>query len=90
METLDKRTQFRIQAEQIKRIKLEHEFDSPDRPRAKTKSGPSPKKIPPALPVQSEIASDSGDKQKYKNPESDHEPKGQQGRPRTKPLPVGD
>ena len=87
MENQDQRVSARIQAETNTRRNLEHEFDSPDRPKAKTKAGPSPKKkpvrgkAPDAVPVQSEIASGSGDKAKYKNPESEHEPKGLRGRP---------
>ena len=87
MDNQDERVRARIQGEQNTRRNLEHAFDSPDRPSAKAKAGPSPTKIP----VQSEIASGSGDKPAFKtNPESDHEPKGPRGRPRKNPLPVGD
>ena len=86
MDNQDERVRARIQGEQNTRRNLAHVFDSPDRPKAKNKAGPSPKKTP----VQSELASGSGDKPKYKNPESDHEPKGKRGRPRKNPLPVGD
>ena len=74
----EKRVHARIQDERIKIINNEHEFDPTHRPSAKTKAGPS------------EIASGSGDKQTYKSPESEHEPKGPRGRPRKNPLPVGD
>ena len=86
MENQDKRVTARIHLEKNTRRNLEHAFDSPDRPKAKAKAGPSPAKIP----VQSEIATGSGDKPNYPNPESDHEPKGPRGRPRKNPLPVGD
>ena len=70
MENQDKRVSARIQAGKNTRRNLEHAFDSPDRPKTKAKAGPS------------EIASGSGDKPKFKNPESEHEPKGPRGRPR--------
>ena len=54
---------------------------TPDnRPKTQAKTGPSPNKnLPPFLT--GETASGSQDKPKN-NPESDHEPKGNQGRPR--------
>ena len=61
---------------------------TPDnRPKAKAKTGPSPKRNTDALPTvppfpTGEKASGSQDKPKNNNPESEHELKGNPGRPR--------
>ena len=55
---------------------------TPDnRPKAKAKTGPSPKTNLPPFPT-GEKAPGSQDKPKNNNPESDHEPKGNPGRQR--------
>ena len=63
----------------------EHDNErTPDnRSRAKQKAGGSPKELAPVPPYPDggEKASGNQDKPKYDNPESEHEPKGKQGRP---------
>ena len=55
---------------------------TPDnRPKAKAKTGPSPKTNLPPFPT-GKKASGSQDKPKNNNPESYHESKGKRGRPR--------